>query len=394
VSNATIADLSISNKPIHIALPSLGDDEWQATKAVFDSGWLTQGPRVAEFEKLFAERHQVKHALATTSCTTALHLVLAALGVGAGDEVLVPAFTWVATANVVLYCGATPVLVDVDPVTFNICPKDVAKKLTPKTKAIIPVHLFGLCADMDAIKAVLPPNVAIVEDAACAAGATYKGTPAGGLGTAGAFSFHPRKSITTGEGGMITTNDTALFERMDKLRNHGAEISEEQRHNGPRPYLLPEFNLLGYNYRMTDLQGAVGVVQMGKLDRLIAERREWAAYYRDQLSDIAWLRLPQEPAGGAHAWQAFVCGVDETQAPMPRNQMMEILQSKGIATRPGTHAVHMLGYYAENFGLKPEDFPGAQWCDAQTMAIPLHNRMVRDDYDRVIAALRAIDATP
>jgi dTDP-4-amino-4,6-dideoxygalactose transaminase len=314
------------------------------------------------------------------------------MGIGPGDEVLVPAFTWVATANAVLYCGATPVLVEVDPVTFNICIASVVQKISPNTKAVIPVHLFGLCADMDALKAVLPPHVAIVEDAACAAGASYKGTPAGGLGLAAAFSFHPRKSITTGEGGMITTNNTDLFKTMEKLRNHGAEVSEVQRQHGPRPYLLPEFNLLGYNYRMTDLQGAVGVVQMAKLDALIDERTHWAAYYRDQLKNVTWLKTPQEPVGGCHSWQSFVCGVDDTTAPMPRNEMMEILQAKGIATRPGTHAVHMLGYYAQRFNIQPSDYPGAQWCDAQSMAIPLHNRMTKGDYDRVIEAIVAINA--
>lgn len=377
-------------EPIQISLPSTGEDEWQAVREPLMSGWLTQGPKVAAFEKAFAERHAVPHALATTSCTTALHLILAALGIGPGDEVIVPAFTWVATANVVVYCGATPVFVDVDRATNNIDPADLARRITPRTKAVIVVHLFGLCADMDAVRAVVPPHVAIVEDAACAAGASYKGVPAGGLGTAAAFSFHPRKSITTGEGGMVTTNDAALAETANMLRNHGAAISEEQRHRGPRPYLLPAFNLLGFNYRMTDLQGAVGLVQLGKLDAYIEERARWADYYRSGLAGLDWLRMPVVPNTGTHAWQAFVTYVDPASAPRPRNEIMEFLQSRGIATRPGTHAVHMLGYYADRFAIAPDDFPGARDCDANTMAIPLHNRMSRQDYDRVIDALSEI----
>jgi dTDP-4-amino-4,6-dideoxygalactose transaminase len=378
------------SRKIQISLPSTGDEEWQATREPLTTGWLTQGPKVAQFEKAFAERHRVPHALATTSCTTALHLILAAMGIGPGDEVIVPSFTWVATANSVLYCGATPVLADVDRRTHNIDPTDVARRVTPRTKAVIAVHLFGLCADMDALRAVLPPNVAIIEDAACAAGASYKGTPAGGLGLAAAFSFHPRKSITTGEGGMFTSKDAGLSATADMLRNHGASISEEQRHKGPRPYLLAEFNLLGFNYRMTDLQGAVGLVQLGKLDRFIAERDRWARWYIGELASIPWLRMPVLPEGGQHAWQAFVTYVDPERAPMPRNQIMERLQADGISTRPGTHAIHMLGYYRERFGCRPDDLPGARDCDSHTMAIPLHNRMVAEDYAYVVERLRSI----
>ena len=377
-------------RQIQISLPSTGDEEWQSTRESFNSGWLTQGPKVAAFEKAFAERHQVKHALATTSCTTGLHLILAAMEVEPGDEVIVPAFTWVATANVVLYCGATPVFVDVDPRTNNIDLADLARRLTSRTKAVIAVHLFGLCVDMEALRRVLPQHVRIVEDAACAAGASYRGVPAGGLGDAAAFSFHPRKSITTGEGGMVTTNDVALADTMNMLRNHGASISEEQRHKGPRPYLLPEFNLLGFNYRMTDLQGAVGLVQLGKLDRFISERQRWAEYYREHLADLPWLRMPVFPEGGGHAWQAFVTYVDPKQAPLPRNEIMERLQSKGVSTRPGTHAVHMLGYYRERLGLKADDYPGARDCDANTMAIPLHNRMSEEDYQYVVECLHTL----
>jgi perosamine synthetase len=282
-------------RSIQIALPSFGEEEWQALREPLRSGWVTQGPKVAAFERAFAARHGVDRALATTSCTTGLHLILAALGIGPGDEVIVPSFTWVATANAVVYCGATPVIADVNRMTFNIDPGDVARRITGKTKAVIAVHLFGLCADMDALRAALPAHVAVVEDAACAAGASYKGVPAGGLGVAAAFSFHPRKSITTGEGGMVTTNNAALADTVDRLRNHGASISEEQRHQGPRPYLLPEFNLLGFNYRMTEFQGAVGLVQLGKLDTFIGERQRWANFYHQRLSNLSWLRLPAAP---------------------------------------------------------------------------------------------------
>lgn len=381
----------MEKRNIAIALPVTGEEEWLATRESIESGWLTQGPKVAEFEKQFAEMHRVKHALAVTSCTTGLHLALAAMGVGEGDEVIVPAFTWVATANVVLYCGATPVFVDVCPATFNLVPEQIAEKVTDKTKAIIPVHLFGLCANMDEVRAAVPVHVRILEDAACAAGAQYKGTYAGGLGDAASFSFHPRKSITTGEGGMVTTNDDALFERMSQMRNHGATISEEQRHHGPKPYILPDFNLLGYNYRMTDLQGSVGLVQLPKLRGFIEERAKWAAFYRQELAGIKWLATPQEPESGKHGWQSFVTVVDPQKAPCSRNELMEKLQEKGISTRPGTHAVHMLGLYQEKYGFDPTDFPGALACNDNTMAIPLHNRMTAEDYAYVVHVLKGMN---
>lgn len=382
--------MSITTKRnIPISLPVTGEEEWHATREPLVNGWLTSGPKVREFEELFAKRHQVKHALAVTSATTALHLALVALEVGPGDEVIVPAFTWVSTANVVLYCGATVVFADVDPVTFNMDPQDLKKRITAKTKAIIPVHLFGLCANMDAIKAIAG-NIPLVEDGACAAGAAYKGTPAGALGTIGCFSFHPRKSVTTGEGGMITTNDDHLADVMSMLRNHGASISEEQRHHGPRPYILPDFNMLGYNYRMTDLQGAVGVVQIKKLDTFIDERAKWAAWYSEQLKDIAWLRTPQFGPEYKHGWQSFVTFVDESKAPCSRNEIMEKLQEQGISTRPGTHAVHMLHFYAQKYNLKPTDYPGAQAANDLSMAIPLHNRMVAEDYQYVVEILKSL----
>lgn len=376
-------------KNIPISLPSLGEEEWLALREPVESGWLTQGPKVAEFERAFAERHKVKHAFAVTSCTTALHLALLALGIKDGDEVLVPAFTWVATANAVLFCNAKPVLVDVDPLTFNIDPSQIAEKLTDRTKAIIPVHLFGLCADIQAIRAVAP-DLKIVEDAACASGAECFDVPAGGLGDIGCFSFHPRKSITTGEGGMVTTNDDELAEKINRLRNHGASISEEQRHHGPKPYILPEFEVVGYNYRMTDLQGALGTVQLGKLDQFIKERDQWAKFYTKELEAVSWLQTPLVPEGYRHGWQSYVLMIDESKAPHKRNDLMEILQQRGISTRPGTHAVHTLRYYAEAFGHKPEDYPGALDCAQYSMAIPLHNRMSADDFSFVVDTLKSL----
>lgn len=374
---------------IQISQPMMGQEEWEALKEPIFSGWLTQGPKVAELQQLFAERHQVKYALAVSNCTTALHLALLAVGVKPGDEVIVPAFTWVSTANAVIYCNAIPVFVDVDPVTFNIDVKKIKEKVTSKTKAIIPVHLFGLCADIDAIKREFP-NLKIVEDAACAAGSGYFGKPAGSLGDIGCFSLHPRKSVTTGEGGMLTTNNEEASNLMDMLRNHGASISEEQRHKGPKPYILPEFNLSGFNYRMTDLQGAVGVVQIKKLDKFIDERQKWADYYTNELVSIPWLRTPQVAEGYKHGWQSYVLFIDEKKSPMKRNDIMEFLQQEGISTRPGTHAVHMLGYYANNYKIKPEDYPGAFACNEYSMSIPLHNKMVEEDYYYIIEKIKSI----
>jgi perosamine synthetase len=379
----------MSVRRIQIAQPAMGDEEWLALREPIQSGWLTQGPKAAAFEQAFAERHQVRHAIACSNCTTGLHLALVGLGIGAGDEVIVPSFTWVATANAVVYCGATPVLVDVERASFNIDPRKIAARITKRTKAVFAVHMFGLSADMDAI-AEAAPGIPILEDAACAAGASYKGRPVGSLGVAAAFSFHPRKSITTGEGGMVTTDDDAIAERVRRARNHGASIPEEVRHQSAKPYLLPNFDELGFNYRLTDIQAALGLVQLKRLDGFIDERARWADYYRRALGDIPWLILPRHPEGWRHGWQSYSTYVDPARAPMARNDMMEILQEKGISTRPGSHAVHTLGYYRHRFGYSVDDLPMARDCQDCSMSIPLHNRMTEDDYAYVVDALHAL----
>ena len=379
----------MEKRNIPISLPHTGEEEWLATKEPIMSGWLTAGPKVREFEEIFAKRHGVKHAMAVTSATTALHLALVALNIQADDEVIVPAFTWISTANVVIYCGAKVVFVDVDRTTFNIDVNDLKKKITSKTKAIIPVHLFGLCADMDAVKQVAG-NIPLVEDGACAAGAGYKGNAAGSLGTIGCFSFHPRKSVTTGEGGMITTNDDKLAEVISSLRNHGASISEEQRHHGAKPYILPDFNMLGYNYRMTDLQASVGIVQLKKLDQFIDERAKWAKYYDNELREISWLKTPLVNSDYKHGWQSYVVYIDESKSPISRNDIMEKLQHMGVSTRPGTHAPHMLKYYADKYSIDPNDFPGARDCNNYSMSIPLFNKMTKEDYEYVVYCLKSI----
>jgi perosamine synthetase len=380
---------TVEKRIIPIATPSMGEEEWMAVREPIEKGWLTQGPKVREFETLFAQMHNVKHALAVSNCTTALHLALLACGIGPGDEVIVPSFTWVATANAVLYCNATPVLVDIDLTTFNIDVAQIQKKITSKTKAIIPVHLFGLCADVDLIREKFP-QLKIVEDGACASGASLRGKSAGSLGDVGCFSFHPRKSVTCGEGGMLTTSDDDIAAHLEMLRNHGASISEEQRHHGAKPYLLAAFDIVGYNYRMTDLQGAVGFVQLKKLNSFIDERNQWAQYYAAELAEIDWLKTPVTLKSSRHGWQSYVTYVDEEKAPRKRNEIMEILQQKGISTRPGTHAIHMLGAYVKKFGYKPQDFPTSFAADQYSMAIPLHNKMVKEDFDYIVEALKSL----
>lgn len=374
-------------RQIAIASPSLGEEESEAVRRVIESGWLTQGPAVADFEREFAKRHHTSRAAATTSCTTALHLALIAAGVRPGDEVIVPSFTWIATANAVEYCGARPVLVDIHRDSFNIDPAAVEAAVTDRTTAVIPVHLFGLCAEVDDVRSAVPEHVKIIEDAACAAGAEAGGRRAGSLGDVGCFSFHPRKSITTGEGGMITSNDEHLVDHVVRLRNHGAGTSEERRHVSDRPHQLPDFEELGFNYRMTDIQAAIGMVQLARLEEFIAERAHWAAWYKDQLAGLEWLRTPSEPSGGRHAWQAFVCAVTE-DAPIARDDLMDALYARGVSTRPGTHAVHMQGYYQDKYMLHPHDLPNSSWAADNSIALPLHNRMAEADFEHVVDCLR------
>ena len=412
-SDAPTGNSSAPGRSVALSLPCVGDDEWQALRGPLESGWLTQGPKVAEFENAFAARHRVAHGVATTSGTTALHLALAALDLGPGDEVIVPAFTWVASAIAALYVGATPVIVDVDPRSYNLDVEAVRGAITERTRAVIAVHLFGLCADMQALRAVVPERVAIVEDAACAAGRSIRldgdwapiGRPhgdvccfsfhprkvittgAGSLGTLGCFSFHPRKSITTGEGGMLTTDDGQLAARMRSLRNHGAVTTMSA---AAGPGTMPDIDSLGFNYRMTDLQAVIGLVQLEKLDGFIDERARWARWYMDQLADIEWLTTPTVSNDYRHAWQAFVTVVDEHKAPLRRDDIMVRLASLGVATRPGTHALSELSYYRENFGVERARYPVATRLHHQSMAIPLHNRMCEADFQYVVDNLRAI----
>lgn len=374
---------------IPVTKPCFGQEEIQAVAERLLNGWVVQGPKVAEFERMWAEFIGVRFARATTSCTSALHLALLAIGVGPGDEVVVPAFTWVATANAVEHCGAKPVFTDIDMRSFNIDPEQVENKLTSRTKVLLPVHEFGLSAEMDVIMAIARRHdLAVVEDAACACGTLYKGQHVGTFGDVGCFSFHPRKAITTGEGGMLTTNDEKLAKLFEVLRSHGAESSDLSRHKSNSGFILPEFNRLGFNYRMTDIQAAIGVEQMKRLDWILEQRRTRAKRYTEMLSDLPGLALPSEPDGYTHVYQSYVTLIESGH--VERDRVALAMQAKGIATRQGTHAVHALGYYRDKYDLGLEDYPNAWIADQVSLTLPLYATMTDEEQDYVIQCLRYI----
>lgn len=361
---------------MRLTIPWTGPEELDAVRRVLDSGHLTQGPVAREFEAHVAALVGVPHALATSSCTTALHLALVGLGVGPGDDVVIPDFTFPATANAVAQTGARVRVADIDPDTFALDAESLAAVITPATRVVIPVHAFGLCADMDPISAICRDHgVAVVEDAACALGSEYHGRPAGSLGDLACFSFHPRKIITTGEGGMITTTDGDVAERLRLLSTHGGRAGE----------LFPHFEVPGFNYRMSDIQAAIGLVQLSRLGDILAARRRAAEQYSEVLSGIEGVRPPLEPAGYRHTYQSYVVMTDPG---IDRDQTIRTLRQRGIECTLGTYSVSRQAAFqgtATGDGVTPV----TSWLAYdQAITLPLFPQMTEEDVQMVAVTLR------
>ncbi len=348
---------------IRLAWPELGAEELDALAEVLASGHLTMGPKVPEFEALLADACGTEYAVAVSSGTAALHLAVAALGIGEDDEVIVPAYTFPATANAVVLAGARPVLVDVDPASMNVDPARVYDAVNERTRAVIAVHLFGRPLDWEGLQSAVPPDLPLIEDAAGALGARWRGMPCGGLGTMGCLSFHPRKVVTTGEGGAIATSDADLADVLRALRHHGIVA------HGSFDIVEPSTN-----YRLSDLQCAVGITQMARLRELVAERRRVADAYTQRLDGV--VETPGANEGDEHGWQAYIVQVDR------RDEVLAALREQGIEAQIGTYALHRLTAYRDQ-----GPFPNADACFERALALPLHGRLTDADVDRVAEAL-------
>lgn len=364
---------------IPITKPYLGEEEKELISKVIDSGWVSQGPMVAEFEEMFAEYVGARYAVATTSCTTALHAALSVSGISSGDEVIVPSLSFIATANSVIHCGATPFFVDIDPETCNIDAKKIEGAISKKIKAIMPVHQMGLPADIDAIKDIAGRyRLKIIEDAACAIGSEYKGKRIGGHGNIACFSFHPRKVITTGEGGMITTDDPEIAERLRRFRHHGMSVSDLERHKLENVVIESYLNI-GYNYRMTDMQAAMGIAQMRKLPEILKKRQDIAKRYNEAFSKIGCLRVPKVPEYAIHNYQSYWVEILDNST-VSRNELMQRLLEKGISTRRGIMAIHGEPCYSKS----NVTLPNTERITANTIIIPLYPSMADEEVQYVI----------
>ena len=372
---------------IPIAIPLLAEEEADAARAAVLSGWVSQGPQVAAFERDFAALEGAPHACAVSNCTTALHLALAALEIGPGDEVITVSHSFIATANCIRYCGATPVFVDVDPDTYNIDAERVAEAITPRTRAIVAVHQMGMPCDLAALIALADRHgIVLIEDAACAAGSEIRvngdweriGKPHGRIAC---FSFHPRKVITTGEGGMLTTADAELDRKFRLLRQHGMSVPDTVRHGSPQ-VIFEDYLMVGYNYRMTDIQAAVGRKQLGRLPELVSRRRELASRYAELLGNIEGLRLPFEPSWARSNWQSYCVGLPNR---LDQRAVMQSLLDQGIATRRGIMCSHRERPYAD---AEPRhELRQSELAQDHSILLPLYAQLSEQDQSQVAAAL-------
>jgi perosamine synthetase len=371
---------------IRLTMPSIDEDDLQAVREVLASGYLVQGPRVAAFERAVADHIGAKYAVAVSSCTAALHLALLALGVQPGDLVIVTAYSFIATANVIELCGARPVFVDIQPDTFNLDPDQLERTLkrimanadtAARVRAILPVHTFGQMADMTAIMQLANRyELPVIEDAACALGATLHGRQAGTWGATGCFSFHPRKAVTTGEGGMVVTNDATLASRLRALRNHGQDPDAS----------LPDFIMPGFNYRMTEFQAALGLSQNTKLDRIIAARRRLAGYY-DELLDCTPVQAPAVAPDSRPVYQSYVVLIPERAAAY-RSELIVRLEEQGIETAIGTWHMPLTTYFRGRYGREAGDFPIADQVFDRSMTLPLYETILPTQQEEVVQCLQ------
>jgi perosamine synthetase len=373
---------------IPIAAPLLADEEADAARAVVLSGWVSQGPQVAAFEREFATFVGAPYACAVSNCTTALQLALAALNIGTGDEVITVSHSFIATSNVIRHQGATPVFVDIDPETYNLDCARLAEAITERTRAIIVVHQMGMPCDMAALIAVARHHgIAVIEDAACAVGSQIRmngewepiGKPHGDIAC---FSFHPRKVITTGEGGMLTTADAELDRKFKLLRQHGMSVPDTVRHNSSS-VIFEEYVVLGYNYRMTDMQAAIGRRQLERLPELVARRRAVAAKYSEQLGNLDGLRLPSEPAWARSNWQSYCVRLPDR---LDQRIVMQHLLDKGIATRRGIMCAHREQPYSSL--TQGQDLRQSELAQDRSILLPIYAQMDLEDTLRVAAAVR------